>query len=477
MSIYKDYEQECIDTLPTDTSWATPQLATTWFTIPARGAEFIRHYTPFATDEAGRLFYYYQGCYRINGENVFKKIYAKFQQIFMLDAQWRSRQRDEALKFVIDTSPKLLPVPDMDRINLQNGVYNWQTKVFTPHPNPDYYTNVQIPINYDPTILGSIEWDKFLTDVCPGGVEVLYKIIGICLIPYTKLQKCFVLLGSGRNGKGVFLRGLTAVIGTNNISSMTLQRLSNDDDKFATGSLVGKLVNICGDLPDSKVKDAGRYKGLTGEDLLTIEYKNKQPFNYRPFCRYIFSSYAVIDFNDKSEGCKSRTIYIPFTRKFSESPKIGQILEDSLSDPFELSGLLNTVLELLPGVVSNGLDLTEDQLMLIATYSPIPEDVEFWITDNIEEDPEGSIPKAALHKYIEKLGICKSREFFGHMKTKFNLTKEMEDRVTYTSADYGETFQVRSYVGIRIKNNDLERELRLSALRSHRKDALEALQQ
>jgi putative DNA primase/helicase len=85
-----------------------------------------------------------------------------------------------------------------------------------------------------------------------------------------------MLLGPGSNGKSVLLKLIVSLLGRDNVSSVTLQALS--DDRFAKAQLFGKLANVAGDLDSKPVEKSGAFKMLTGEDVITAEAKYRQPF-------------------------------------------------------------------------------------------------------------------------------------------------------------------------------------------------------
>ena len=67
-------------------------------------------------------------------------------------------------------------------------------------------------------------------------------------------------------GKSTYLNGLQRLIGGDNCCHVSLQSLTNSSDRFSKSRLVGKLVNIQGDLPLKKIEEASTFKLLTEED-------------------------------------------------------------------------------------------------------------------------------------------------------------------------------------------------------------------
>ena len=77
--------------------------------------------------------------------------------------------------------------------------------------------------------------------------------------------------------------------------------------------LFGKLANIFADLPTKNIDDNGIFKALVGEDYLTVEKKNKNPFSFQSTARLLFSCNSIPkNYGDKSEGFYRRLIIVRF---------------------------------------------------------------------------------------------------------------------------------------------------------------------
>ncbi len=92
----------------------------------------------------------------------------------------------------------------------------------------------------------------------------------------------------GANGKSTYLRGVMAFIGKRNISAVILHKLEND--RFSAARLIGKLANICPDLPGSDLTGTSVFKAITGGDPLMAEYKFKDSLEFAPYARMVFSA-------------------------------------------------------------------------------------------------------------------------------------------------------------------------------------------
>ena len=108
------------------------------------------------------------------------------------------------------------------------------------------------------------------------------------------------------------------------------------------GKLLGKLANICADLPSSHLAGTSVFKAITGGDPIMAEYKGGELFEFVPFCRLLFSANHPPQSPDASEAFFRRWLVIPFDRKFEGKNAIPRrALDARLSAPSELSGMLN----------------------------------------------------------------------------------------------------------------------------------------
>ena len=134
----------------------------------------------------------------------------------------------------------------MDVVNVLNGLLDVNTRALSPH-SPDFLSPVQLPVTFDPNARCPM-WDKFIGEVFPGDSEAIaWEIPAWLATPDTSIQKAVLLTGDGANGKSTYLRAVLAFVGRQNVAAISLHRLEND--RFSVARLVGRLANICPDLP------------------------------------------------------------------------------------------------------------------------------------------------------------------------------------------------------------------------------------
>jgi putative DNA primase/helicase len=245
-------------------------------------------------------------------------------------------------------------------VNLRNGLLNLLDSSFRDH-DPAYLSTVQIGAEYRPDLLEETDtgcpiFKAFLRSVLDEPeIHLLQEIFGYLLIPVNKAQKSFVFVGAPNAGKSTLLAVAQEILlGSENVSNIPWQGLS---DRFNKAELFGKLANIFADLPSKAIDDNGMFKALTGEDYITAERKNKDPFSFRPYARFLFSCNDIPrNYGDRSDGFFRRLIIIRFNRSVP-SHKRDAGLREKLA--VESDGIFMWALEGLSRLMSNGYCFTE----------------------------------------------------------------------------------------------------------------------
>jgi len=239
-------------------------------------------------------------------------------------------------------------------VNVRNGLYNVMDGSLKPH-TADYYSTVQINADYDPSAQCP-QFQEFLSGILPEDeVFLLQEIFGYLLIPVNKAQKSFVFVGAPNAGKSTLLSiAQEVLLGSDNVSNIPWQGLG---DRFNKAELFGKLANIFADLPSKAIDDGGMFKTLTGEDYVTAERKNKDPFNFRPYARLLFSCNDIPkNYSDRSDGFYRRLIIIRFDKSVPPEKRDPNLRERIAA---ERDGILTWALDGLRRLIGNSYLFTE----------------------------------------------------------------------------------------------------------------------
>jgi len=281
-------------------------------------------------------------------------------------------------------------------INLKNGLLDVTTRELKPH-TPEFLSTIRIPVAYDPDA-DCPRIKQFLAEVLePQDIPVIHELAGYALIPDYSLQRAFLFIGDGSNGKSTLLQILRIFLGKNNCSTVAWHAL--EYSRFASSRLDGKLLNIYADLPSRSMNSTGTFKMLTGGDAISAEKKFKDSYSFVNFARLLFSANKPPQILDEdSYAFWRRWIVINFPSQFPENdPRTDPDLLSKLTTETELSGLLNLALDGLQRLLFNSrfsYGKTVDQTQ--SYYLKASDPVYAFVEDCCEFDPEAVTSKDEL---------------------------------------------------------------------------------
>lgn len=282
------------------------------------------------------LYLYRDGVY-IEGTNILKS------EIFkLLEEQCGSHHQKEIIERVKDKTLVLRKdlVPPQHLINLENGVFDIKERKLLPHSS-DYNFFSKLPIVYKegadcPAI------KKFLSEVLPeADVRVVQEWFGYALYRKYFIKKAIIFVGEGNTGKTTLLRVLQRFIGLDNISGVSLQRISAD--KFSAAHFYNKAVNIYDDLSFKDINDNGGFKIATGGGIITGEYKFGNQFQFENFAKLTFACNKIPEVEDVNDPAYFERWIILNFRNVAKTPD--KFLIDKITTDDEISGLFNFALE------------------------------------------------------------------------------------------------------------------------------------
>jgi len=304
-------------------------------------------------------------------------------------------------------------------IAFNNCVFDWETLECLPH-DPDRVVFHYIPHDLD---VGALKealingvTEELAAKYTPKTLRafkdwvgdkwvLLYEVMGSSLYP-RPIKKAFLLTdaedrhGMGDTGKSTFIKYLRRALGSENTSAVSLHDLVDPNKRFAASQIYRKLANFYADLPKEAITDVGKFKVLTGEDPITIEFKYKQPFTWLPYTKHIFSANEPPPVSNADDAFWNRWIVIEFIGAF---PQKIRDFEESLVD--ELPRALAIAIVAFKTVLDRG----------AFSFENTPEDAKFkwmsrsnsvfafiqWLRSNkaLIEDPAGRVRVDELYRY------------------------------------------------------------------------------
>ncbi|MCT7958933.1 DNA primase family protein [Laspinema palackyanum] len=175
-----------------------------------------------------------------------------------------------------------------DILPFSNGVLELSTGQFTEH-SPGHRLTWALPRPYS---VVSTDWSKIdnWLDVAtnnPQAKHLLLCYAAAVLRGRADLQKFLHLIGVGGTGKSTLTNLLAALIGEQNVVTLSLPDL---EDKHAVAQVFGKRLLLLPD-QDKVLGRLGNFKRLTGQDPLNARRLYKDGFQFR------FSGMAVVTSN------------------------------------------------------------------------------------------------------------------------------------------------------------------------------------
>ena len=396
----------------------------------------------FVVEEQSRILFVYNpltgGYSELAEERIKREIAGR------LDDNARNKFFYDVHFFVKATAP-IKPFCDVPELMLcKNGVLNVKTRELLPF-SPDHFLVNRLPVIYDAAAKVSAI-DVFFKEVLgENEMKALQEFLGYCLYRKITFHKALLLVGGGRNGKGVTLNLITAFLGKENCSSETLQNICYN--RFSTANLYCKLANISADLPSNPIKYTGTFKMVVGGDTVPNERKCVTAFPYSPYAKNLFSANHVPPIAN-SEDCDAfyaRWLILEYKKQFL-GEKADKHLIEKLATPEELSGLLNWALDGLDRInLNNDFSMKEDIAAMRKQYIKRSNSVKAFIEECIEVTTEFDDLITSKRLYTKFLDYCNEnkiksksqREFIADMK---EHCLGADFRITRLSQEHQKTF-------------------------------------
>lgn len=322
--ILKDpLDESELEVILRDESFSKPNFFSGKTLLHDKFAEFLKNEENIIKID-GVLHIYNDGIYTSNINDI-EKAMIKYIPILT------KSKRTEVLAYLELIAPhRVLSQPT--HIVVDNGLLNLDTMDMEDF-TPNYISKNKLPVAYNPEAYNEV-MDKTLNKIACNDTSLrmlLEEIAGYCLLRRNELGKSFIFVGDGSNGKSTLLESIKALIGTNNISSVSLNELGQ---RFKTAELYGKMLNVGDDISNGYIEDNSLFKKLVTGETVNVERKGKDPFDFNNYSKLIFSANEIPRINDTSNGLMRRLIIVPFNARFSKS--------DADYDPFIKDKLLSS---------------------------------------------------------------------------------------------------------------------------------------
>lgn len=286
------------------------------------------------------------GLYSFNDTHFHNGIYFK-HDIAQELAGRSSRFIDEVIKQI---DMHLLPIEEPGdgwAVKLKNGILadgkfiEIDYQEFTP-----FYIDIKYKEDAEPVAIVDEFLDTF-TEGDPNYKQRILEIIGHCLITNIHVkrnkgfQKVHFLMGDGGNGKGTLLIVISALLGHENVSAISLDRIV--DERYLY-SMKGMLANCGDDIEDKPIKQEKMkmLKNLCSYDVIPLRELYKQSKNVAVTASQIYTTNHILKSFEKGEAWKRRAVWCP---SFAKPKRDDPNFQAKLISPEALEYWLKLVVE------------------------------------------------------------------------------------------------------------------------------------
>jgi len=318
-----------------------------------------------------------------------------------------------------------------DSVAVMNGVLVFErgTWHLRAHKREDYRT-VLIPWAYDPSAQAP-RFIEFLKEVFAGAPDAGFRAkaiqqgLGYTLLASCHLERFFILIGSGANGKSVLLKIIETLVGPTHVSAVQPTQFEN---RFQRAHLDGKLANIITEIAEGAQMADAQLKALVSGELTTAEHKFKAPFDFWPVATHWYGTNHMPNTRDFSDALFRRAMIIEFPNTFSGESRDVRLSEKLCS---EMPGILNFALQGLAELLQTGqFVLPESSAKAVQDWRLEADQVAQFIAEKTQPSPGGFISMDVLYRgyreWAQESGIHR-------LVTKKTFATRL-DRLGYASA-------------------------------------------
>ena len=265
-----------------------------------------------------QLHIYNDGIYEYGLKSIESKMIEKIPTL-------SANRRTEVMKY-LDLICEDREPAEANYIAFKNGIYDLSEDCLIDY-TPDIILTNRINFNYVPDAYNVLA-DNTLNKLACNDAEIralLEECIGYCFYRRNELGKAFILTGDKSNGKSTFLDLIKFLLGDINVSALDLRELG---DRFNSAMLFGKLANIGDDIGDEFMQGSAVsiFKKIVTGNRIKAEQKGRDPFEFNPYVKLLFSANDMPRMRDKTGAVLRRLVMIPFNATFSK--------DDPDYDPF-----------------------------------------------------------------------------------------------------------------------------------------------
>lgn len=229
-------------------------------------------------------------------------------------------------------------------IPFENGLYSVDLDEMLPF-TPYVFVKHRLSATYLPRIREH-KVSKIYENILPNEKtrSFYFEMVGFMLFSgELRPPAIFLTYGPGQTGKSALQETVVKAAGRQNVSTLDLAQISGT---FTTAEMQDKLINICGETGSGMSREISKADGellkkLTDGQTITVQRKNKDPYEMTNTAKLWFVSNTLPDFGDTSSGLLRRLYIIPCRVPQNWEDQI----YDKMQEPEALVWLINMAMD------------------------------------------------------------------------------------------------------------------------------------
>lgn len=225
-----------------------------------------------------------EGVY-VTDENVLRSFFRKY------DYSITKREEDEVIHILRLMAPRRTRCEDVDLIPVNNGIFNYKTKILEPF-DPEHIFTAKSRVDYNPIATNVVihnsddntDWDveSWMNELSddPAVVKLLWQILGAIIRPNVAWDKsAWFYSEAGNNGKGTLCELMRQLCGKGTSVSIPLSDMGKD-------FMLEPLIHASAIIVDENdvgtfIDKAANLKALVTHDVIQVNRKFKTPVAFR----------------------------------------------------------------------------------------------------------------------------------------------------------------------------------------------------
>ena len=325
----------------------------------------------------------------------------------------------------IDATPWVVGTP--------KGMVHLRSGKWIPY-GPGWFITRRVPVTFNPNA-ACPRWERFLREVLGDDEEIqdyFHQLVGYIMSGDTSLQKMWLLVGNGSNGKSTLLHILQKMLGPDYAQqtpeSVLLGRANLGGANNDLVRLKGVRCALLTETGLGQCFNEERVKALVAADTLTARGLYREFEEFTPQAKFLLATNHLPIVRGSDEGIWRRLVVVPFTREFEvgSDPTLKQDLVDELPGilAWAIRGAVRWYDSKVPFTVPSAWDLVTSQ------YRTAQDPLKGFLDERVVFDDAAFVGATELYNdYVvwcrddERQALSQS-EFGQRMTTTDHVTKE-----------------------------------------------------